>query len=258
MGKVHREPGPDQAGGPLRIAAEEAGVDLYRAAGPAVKAQGGGKFRVGMEVRDKNPRFPVDDYKEYMAVIPPIPQGRQFFQVFQGPFRGGVGKHGNPVFHQGTGLYLYQVALLPAVGAEEVETGVFQAEFRPNFAKAGDNFPQDQFFRSPVGPGGKEGGYPLPVVDSRRRPAGLGPGTGLPPFQDQPGPGNIAAPVAEKFDKPPRVGAMTGDSGFSVSGDDEETVGPFYKEGFFVVFEQLEGRDLYRSSRSRGSLKPAV
>jgi hypothetical protein len=204
----------------------------------AVKAQGGGKFRVGMEIRDKKLRFPVDDYKEYMAVITPILQGRQFFQVLQGPFRGGVGKHGDSLFHQGAGLYLYQVAFPPAVGAEKIEPGILQAELRLNFAKAGDNFSQDQFFRRLVGPGGKEGDYSLPVVDSRRRPTGLGPGTGLPPFQDQPGPGNVAAPVSEKFDKPPRIGAMTGNSGLSIPGDDEETVGPLNKEGFPIVSEQ--------------------
>jgi hypothetical protein len=43
------------------------------------------------------------------------------------------------VFHQGTGLYLYQMAFPPAVNAEEVKTGVFQGEFRLNFPEAGDD-----------------------------------------------------------------------------------------------------------------------
>jgi hypothetical protein len=151
------------------------------------------------------------------------------------------------VFHQGTGFYLHQVPFPFLTDAEEVETGIPQGEFFPNLGDSGDDLIQGQFFRRLIGPGGKEGGYPAVVVNPRRSPAGLCLGRGFAFFQDKTGAGNIAAPVSEEFDESARIGAMTGDSFLSIPGDDEETVGPFYKQGFPVVSEQLYGsRIAYR------------
>jgi hypothetical protein len=208
-----------------------------RIGGAAVTAQSGGEFRIGVEIRDTYSRLSMDDHEKHMARVAQGLKGRQFFQVFQGPLRGGVGEHGDSVFHQGTGFYLYQVAFPPPVNTEKVKTGVSQREFGPNFAEAGDDLRQKQFFRRLVCPGGAEGDYAVPVVKPRRGPAGFCLGSGFPLFQDQPGSGNIAAPVPKKFDKPPRIRAVTAEPCCPVPGNDEETIRSFLKQRLPVVSE---------------------
>jgi hypothetical protein len=244
VGKIDWKPGFDQAGCAVRLTAEKAGVDRHRAAtgpgrigGAAVTAQSGGEFRIGVEIRDTYPRFSMDDHEKHMARVTQGLKGCQFFQVFQGPFRGGVGKHGDSMFYQGTGLYLYQVAFPLPVKTEKVKTGIPYRKFGLNFTDAGDDLRQNQFFRRLVCPGGAKGDYAVPVVKPRRRPAGCCLGSGFPLFQDQPGSGNIVAPVPEKFDKPARIGAVTVESCCSVPGNDEETIRPFLKQRFPVVSE---------------------